>query len=147
MAGTNRREFLVNVLLAFSVIPGFGLAARHVLKYLVPPARQRKTEILLTRLSALPRGGARNFKDVLGNDLIAAHLPSGEVRVFSSLCTHLGCHVQWDSVQGNFLCPCHMGRFDGTGQVIAGPPPMPLPSFPVRVAGEDVYVTVPVKEA
>jgi|UniRef100_A0A7C2SPB0 cytochrome b6-f complex iron-sulfur subunit len=146
MAESNRREFLVNLILGLSVIPGFAWAARHVLQYLVPPKSQRTTEVLLTRLSDLPVGSGREFKGVLGNDLIAARLPSGDVRVFSSICTHLGCHIQWDQVAGNFLCPCHMGRFDTEGKVLAGPPPTPLPSFAVRVSGNDVYVTVPVKE-
>lgn len=147
MAESNRREFLVNLVLALSVIPGFAWAARHVLRYLVPPKMRRTSEVLLTRLPHLPTGTGREFKGVLGNDLIAARLPSGEVRVFSSICTHLGCHVTWDQTAGNFFCPCHLGRFDSEGRVIAGPPPAPLPSFPVRVAGDDVYVTVPVKEA
>ncbi len=146
MAETDRREFLVNLVLALSVIPGFAWAARHVVRYLVPPKLRRTSEVLLTRLSHLPVGTGREFKGVLGNDLIAARLPSGEVKVFSSICTHLGCHVTWDQTAGNFLCPCHLGRFDSEGRVIAGPPPAPLPSFPVRVAGADVYVTVPVKE-
>lgn len=146
MAGTDRREFLVNLLLACSVIPGFGLAARHVLRYLVPPGRERTTEVLLAKLSALPVGAGKEFKDVMGNDVIAARVSADEVRVFSSVCTHLGCHVRWDQVAGNFLCPCHMGRFDASGRVIAGPPPSPLPAYRVRLAGDDVYVQVPVKE-
>jgi len=147
MAETDRREFLVNLLLAASVIPGFGLAARHVLRYLVPSKKERTAEVLLTRLTQLPVGTGREFKGVMGNDLIAARLPNGEVKVLSSICTHLGCHVQWDQVAGNFLCPCHLARFDASGKVLSGPPPTPLPAYPVRIAGDDVYVTVPVKEA
>ncbi|MGQ9834523.1 MAG: QcrA and Rieske domain-containing protein [Thermoanaerobaculaceae bacterium] len=147
MALASRREFLVNLLLGIAVVPGFAWAARHVLRYLVPKKAGRTTEVLLARLPNLPVGAGREFKDVLGNDLIVVRMASGEARVFSSICTHLGCHVRWDQTAGNFLCPCHMGRFDTTGAVIAGPPPSPLPSYPVRIVGEDVYVTVPVKEA
>jgi cytochrome b6-f complex iron-sulfur subunit len=84
---------------------------------------------------------------VHGNDLIAVRVGSREVKVFSSVCTHLGCAVEWDPIEGNFLCPCHMGRFDTNGEVIAGPPPTALPAYETKVDGDNVFVVVPVKEA
>ena len=52
--------------------------------------------------------------------------PGGELRVFSSTCTHLACNVIWREEDGVFVCPCHSGRFDADGQNIAGPPTKPL---------------------
>lgn len=49
-----------------------------------------------------------------------------EVIAISAGCTHLGCIVTWDGDQKIFKCPCHDGRYDTEGRVIAGPPPKPL---------------------
>jgi len=143
---TSRRDALANLALAVTLIPGLGIAANHVLRFLIPEKDRRTEELLLAKVSELQIGGSRVFRGVLGNDLLAVRLAEGGVKVFSSICTHLGCQVQWDPTEGNFLCPCHMGRFDTNGDVIAGPPPKPMPSYPVRVDGDNVFVTVPVKE-
>jgi cytochrome b6-f complex iron-sulfur subunit len=142
-----RREFLANLAIALTVVPGFALATKYVFSYLVPGSPERRREVLLATLDQLPVGGSRTFKDVLGNDLLLVRLGEQEIRAFSVICTHLGCRVQWDQGEGNFLCPCHMGRFDTSGAVIAGPPPEPLPSFGVRIDHDKVFVTVPAREA
>lgn len=143
---TGRRDFLANLAVALTVIPGLAIATRHILAYLVPRKAVPTREVMLGELDALPQGSSREFRGVLGNDILLVRLGEREVRAFSVVCTHLGCRVQWDQQEGNFLCPCHMGRFDTAGEVIAGPPPTPLPSFPVRLDRDAVYVTVPVKE-
>jgi Rieske Fe-S protein len=50
----------------------------------------------------------------------------GQVKVFSSTCTHLACNVIWQEEKRVFECPCHSGRFDADGNPIAGPPTRPL---------------------
>lgn len=50
----------------------------------------------------------------------------GNIKVFSSTCTHLACNVIWQEDEKIFLCPCHSGRFDADGRPIAGPPTKPL---------------------
>lgn len=52
---------------------------------------------------------------------------------YSVHCTHLGCPVRWVAEAGLFLCPCHGGVYYPDGTVSAGPPPRPLPQYPVRV--------------
>src|SRR5262245_30594189 len=47
---------------------------------------------------------------------------------YSQECTHLSCAVIPDVATGVIRCPCHQGLFDlETGNVLAGPPPRPLP--------------------
>ena len=62
------------------------------------------------------------------------------IKAFSLTCTHLGCLVEWRQDQQEFYCPCHDGRFDQFGEVVAGPPPVPLEQFPVRVVDEQVVI-------
>ncbi len=62
--------------------------------------------------------------------------------VFAAKCSHLGCTVNFDSKAGDdgqFVCPCHGGRFDTSGNVVAGPPPTGLTRIPARIKGGDVY--------
>jgi cytochrome b6-f complex iron-sulfur subunit len=58
----------------------------------------------------------------------------------SLLCTHSGCVVKWREDRGEYICPCHEGVYDADGEVIAGPPPKPLPTLPVRISGGRAYV-------
>jgi menaquinol-cytochrome c reductase iron-sulfur subunit len=60
-------------------------------------------------------------------------------------CTHLGCPVQWFENAKLFLCPCHGGVYQADGSVAAGPPPKPLPQYPIRVQGGQVEIqTAPI---
>ncbi|MGA3066830.1 MAG: Rieske (2Fe-2S) protein [Tepidisphaeraceae bacterium] len=59
---------------------------------------------------------------------------------FSINCTHLGCPVRWLADANLFMCPCHGGVYYQDGGVAAGPPPLPLPRYPVRVVNGDVQI-------
>jgi menaquinol-cytochrome c reductase iron-sulfur subunit len=59
---------------------------------------------------------------------------------YSVHCTHLGCPVRWVADAQLFLCPCHGGVYYADGSVSAGPPPHPLPTYPVRVRGGQVEI-------
>jgi menaquinol-cytochrome c reductase iron-sulfur subunit len=59
---------------------------------------------------------------------------------FSINCTHLGCPVRWLAKANLFMCPCHGGVYYEDGTVAAGPPPLPLPRYPVRVKDGDVQI-------
>jgi menaquinol-cytochrome c reductase iron-sulfur subunit len=59
---------------------------------------------------------------------------------FSVNCTHLGCPVRWLPDANLFMCPCHGGVYYANGIVAAGPPPRPLPRYPVRVRNGQVEI-------
>ena len=64
---------------------------------------------------------------------------------FSINCTHLGCPVRWLAEANLFMCPCHGGVYYEDGTVAAGPPPLPLRRYPVRVKNGDVEIqTAPI---
>lgn len=59
---------------------------------------------------------------------------------FSVNCTHLGCPVNWLPNADLFMCPCHGGVYYSDGVVAAGPPPKPLPQYPVRIRNGQVEI-------
>lgn len=44
----------------------------------------------------------------------------GEIRLFSSKCTHLGCRIN-KSENGELVCPCHGSRYNISGKPVKGP--------------------------
>jgi len=55
-------------------------------------------------------------------------------------CTHLGCAVPWVEEENRFHCPCHGSLFNRVGEVIGGPAPRPLDTFPITIKSGEVWV-------
>ena len=51
---------------------------------------------------------------------------SGELYLHSAACTHVGCHLHWNSFETCWDCPCHGSMFDTGGQPINAPAIGPL---------------------
>lgn len=65
---------------------------------------------------------------------------NGDIRIFSSTCTHLACNVIWRGPEKIFECPCHSGRFDENGRPVAGPPTRPLSVLNHKVEDDNLLV-------
>lgn len=50
----------------------------------------------------------------------------GKLHFNSALCSHLGCHIGWNSTEQCWDCPCHGSQFAPDGAVINGPAVYPL---------------------
>jgi Rieske Fe-S protein len=71
---------------------------------------------------------------------LAVRLPDGRLVAYSAVCTHLACAVLWRQENNRLECPCHDGVFDpATGEVLAGPPPRPLPKVRLREDGQGIW--------
>lgn len=65
---------------------------------------------------------------------------SDDIKVFSPICTHLGCRYNWDEDKKQFVCPCHNSVFTIDGKVVSGPAPRDLDELPVDIKDGDLYV-------
>jgi nitrite reductase/ring-hydroxylating ferredoxin subunit len=97
----------------------------------------------IASLSELPVGAVRQFNYPGEHDpCVLVRLAPDRLVAYSQKCTHLSCAVIPRPDKGHIHCPCHEGFFNlETGDVIAGPPPRPLPRILLERRGDDVYAT------
>jgi cytochrome b6-f complex iron-sulfur subunit len=113
-----------------------------VFRFVVPPevAEAPVNRVLAAKLSELPPNSGKIFR--FGSKPgIVVRTPTGDVRAFSAVCTHLACTVQYRSDVQHIWCACHNGHYDLQGKNIAGPPPRPLEAYKVDIKGDEVFVT------
>ena len=140
-----RRRFFELVIKASAGFIGLSLAVPLV-GYLISPAFKRRTQQWVDVASAeeLPPGVPKQLEYVATvqdgyletktqKAVWAVKQASGEVTVFSPICTHLGCGYHWDRGAQQFKCPCHGSVFDVSGRVVGGPAPRPLDALPSKV--------------
>lgn len=64
-----------------------------------------------------------------------------EILAYTNVCTHMGCAVRWLDWREQILCPCHGGVYDRWGNLMGGPPPTNLPTYPTRIEGNTLLVS------
>ena len=136
---TTRRGFFDWAIAVCSCVAGAAMALPGLM-YLWPAARADGSENVEVEGAANMSPGQSTTIQVGGKAVIVL-CDRGGFRAFSAICTHLGCLVKWDSMRGEFLCPCHAAVFDKNGKVVSGPPPSPLPTVVVKEIGGKVYVS------
>lgn len=110
-----------------------------LLRFLAPPSQAGAgTAVALPRSSV--KVGAAHFFEYRGKPAVVVQPKPGEYLALSAVCTHLGCVVQWQESKGEFLCPCHGGRFSSAGSVLGGPPPRPLEALAVSIDGDQLRI-------
>ena len=134
-----RRRFFLSIILSGVGAVLTGAALWPLWRYLSPTAGGGVAEKVAIGKEKVPVGNAHFFQ-FRGQPAVVLQNAPGTFVAFSAVCTHLGCIVQWQTDKGEFLCPCHGGRFSSAGKVLAGPPPKPLETIPVALAGDQVMI-------
>ena len=133
----SRRKF-VNLMLTTSFGAMLLSFAYPVLRFLVPPRvgepRIGSVEVPW-KAAELKLNSGRIFK--FGSQPgILIKTPTGELRAFTAICTHLACTVQYREDMQMIWCACHNGHYDLFGKNVARPPPRPLEPYKVQVSGD-----------
>lgn len=105
-----------------------------------PDEYESSQEFVAVRYSLLAKDA---WREVKREGLIWVK-PTGDggFLALSATCTHLGCLVRWRTDEGQFVCPCHNGRFDAEGNVVSGPPPAPLHRIETKIENGQLMVKV-----
>lgn len=144
---SDRRRFLKTIaklfFLALSVLAG---VVYLLFAYPVKIRKKKTIYVYACDEDELPVRGVRQYYiKYLLSDKTAIRkifIVKTDTELFSLLpvCTHLGCLVTWQRPAERFVCPCHSGRYDINGKVVAGPPPAPLNRLPLKIENERVLI-------
>jgi quinol---cytochrome c reductase iron-sulfur subunit, bacillus type len=93
-----------------------------------------------TVVSFTDRSSEGYLRETVVRNVWAVRRNNSEIKVFSPICTHLGCRYDWEPISGRFLCPCHGSVFGLDGKVLAGPAPRALDTLPVKIENGELFV-------
>jgi glycine/D-amino acid oxidase-like deaminating enzyme/nitrite reductase/ring-hydroxylating ferredoxin subunit len=106
------------------VTENINVAKRFVRDRLSHPDTERE-------LDAIERGHGA-IVTVDGDQVAAYRADSGELRLLSPACKHMGCLVTWNRAERSWDCPCHGSRYASDGTVLEGPTVEPLERLEVE---------------
>jgi Rieske Fe-S protein len=87
-------------------------------------------------------GGSMQTR-IRGKELLLVRDGQASAHAFEAKCPHEFCDVNYAPERKQIECPCHDGRFDLSGKVLAGPPPRALVTYPAMVDGDRILIRIP----
>jgi nitrite reductase/ring-hydroxylating ferredoxin subunit len=172
---TNRRNFITSAIVAgtgFSVFAGTWIF--YIARYIAGPRlssvdraklieeqnealsyatglnnlrleRIEKNEIAIASIDDLSSDQAKLATDYFLQPVLIYKTVDDKPIARSAVCTHLGCTVQPEFVDGKIFCACHTSYFDAqTGNVLSGPATAPLAEEPLLIKDNKVYLVRPI---
>lgn len=151
-SGTSRRGFLKIATGILSAAIALVVGVPSVIALIASTYRKSRSPFIrVGEVTQLPKdqpvsvefqfqGTDAFIRETVTHDAWVIRRSDTELTVFSPICTHLGCHYDWDASARQFICPCHNSRFSITGQVLSGPAPRPLDTLPYKVEDGALYV-------
>jgi Rieske Fe-S protein len=150
-----RRDFVNIVVVALGTVIGLVIGIPAIGYLLAPATKVQREEawIPLGPLEAYPLdiptlfsytrtriNGWEKTVNSFGVYVWRFGVGESEFTVYSNMCTHLSCRVTWREDITAYFCPCHDGRFNKEGEVVAGPPPEPLYEFETKVEEGTLFI-------
>lgn len=152
----SRRDFIKTIAAAIGGLIGISVGFPGII-YLLSPSLSKAEDdsvINLGPLKKYPIGVPARFdftrtkvngweRTAVNHGLFVLRKNESEARVFSDICTHLACRVNWHPDIQNYVSPCHDGHFDIDGNVVSGPPPRPLDEFATKIEDGNLLIMLP----
>jgi len=152
----SRRDFIKTTTAFIGGLIGAGIGLPTIVYLLSPSFRKTEDELVvdLGPLDKYPLGIPTLFEFTrtkvngwertgLSYGVFVLRQTEKDVRVFSDICTHLACRVNWHPDIQHYISPCHDGHFDISGNNISGPPPRPLDEFITKIEAGNLYIQLP----
>lgn len=103
----------------------------------------KKVGMSLAKIEALQKVGGSTTLKVKEQKILFIRDSETTIKGIDPNCTHKKCTVKFTSNDGQLHCPCHKSAFSLAGEVLGGPAPKPLGTFPVQLNGDQIIVTLP----
>jgi nitrite reductase/ring-hydroxylating ferredoxin subunit len=136
-----RRRMLAGLAGGLGALTALG-AGIPVLGFLLPPKGVLPDRDLVRAAGRdeIPERSGRRLT-LFGQPLMLIRMDDERWYALSAICTHMNiCQLDWNAERRELVCPCHGGAFDVYGNVVQGPPSVPLQSYAVEHIGPDVFV-------
>ncbi len=140
MVNKERRRFLNWLLGIFGGISALIISV-PLFRFLFPPKEvieKRRRKMPVANVKEISEGESK-IVFFNGNPVMLINY-GGRISAVSSICTHMGCFLTWDSRAGQIRCPCHLAAFDVDGNVIMGPPPKPLKTYDLEISDGKIFL-------
>ena len=99
-------------------------------------------EVRIATTKDVPSGKMKSVENN-GKSILVANL-NGEYFAIGNICTHAACRLSDGTLNGEKVwCSCHGSTFDiRTGKVLKGPAKNPVPSFKLRIDGNQILASM-----
>jgi 3-phenylpropionate/trans-cinnamate dioxygenase ferredoxin subunit len=96
--------------------------------------------VTVAKVGDIPEGGCKIVR--VDDQSVAIYLVDGAYYAIDDVCTHDGGPLAEGPLEGTVVeCPRHGARFDiRTGEVLAAPATVPVPTYAVRVDGDQIQI-------
>src|SRR5438876_2736245 len=115
-----RRRDLLSWILGTWVVGVIGAVLYPIFRFFTPPDIPEAASLTASA------GKASDLKPNSGRVVpfgvepaIVVRTPSGELRAFTAICTHLNCTVQYRPDLQQIWCACHNGHYDLNGRNVS----------------------------
>lgn len=133
-----RRKFLkrLGVVLGLTTFISF---IYPMFMFFAPQKKDTPPQKLTINKNEIAYGMAREYT-IDSSPIVVINRRGKGYIALSRVCTHLGCLVTYSREEDRLICPCHAAIFTSDGNVISGPAPLPLKSFPLTVEGDLIII-------